>query len=179
MMISATLQASALDMPVGFVLDATSLASIIDNINETSAREGSSFRITSYRREAAELMTLKMDPHVFDALFQHYRAYTWERSFMNASILRCRHWGVGVTLVTQGITPQGPWTSVYTTSAASSLRLATTCINMWTAMWSPEKILALPIKEVQSARLKDEVIIIALRCCAFDHWALPLVEAQY
>lgn len=52
-------------------------------------------KITSWKREAVEILLLRTPEAIFANFLKHYREYTWERCCMNVEMLRMRCWASG------------------------------------------------------------------------------------
>ena len=179
LMVASTLKGAVRDMGDSFVLNFQSLTAIIDDINTMAQREACAAKITSYKREACMVLVLHMDAATFDCLFSHYRTYSWERSGMNANILRGRHWGVGHVLDKPTL-PAGKWEHVFTTSKESTLRQAKLLVKDWQSKFTVDAAQMASVPELQQSRLQvGDLLPIALACAVFEHWLRPLVQQHF
>ncbi len=171
-MIASTYLQAAQDMPSGFTLNRDTLKAIIDKHNSDNP---ASKAIGSWRREAVEVLILRMPRSVLQTWMEHYRQYTWESCFLNADLCRMKVWAVGVAQPRA----YGPWADVYTNTAASVELLQKICISDWERL-VPQSSLPMSRPEIQGARYsKEKLQQVSFRVLAYQHWLLDQVRATF
>ncbi len=171
-MIASTYLQAAMDMPSGFTLNKDTLRLIIDKHNSDNT---ASKAIGSWRREAVEVLILRMPRVVLQKWMEHYRQYTWECCFLNADLCRMKVWAVGAC---QPLA-RGKWTEVYTNTSGSVELLQKLCLADWERL-VPRSSLPMSRPEVQGARYsKDKLQQLSFRVLAYQHWLVEQVRSNF